>query len=571
MTNNEQPVTNNHKEGGAFFRRPIVYRTAIGLYVALVLVLAGIIFSVNSLDVQTAVYLRADAELETNRTHGARGVLHHAPTGEVLYPETMQWVLKRPDDGISHNLEFVHGPADETWPTPTFRLPDDIEPGSWELWFEATHERSAPLQTAHRITVAERPPPATSLHDLSWPRPQYRNDDPSRALVRPVDTIDLDEEGEPDEDADEPTRVKLDVAPPTGELMRGLEQTLYLRTFDADDGTPIAADVELKITEGQLDHDIDEPITTNRLGIGSTTIQPTHSIEVEFRVTPHDDDIDAATFQTRFDSATSQYALRPTSRVITPGDTIEAGVTTTMPGDTFTADLLDVEGRRFLDGLSLRMSDRAGGIKLDAPESGEASRLLSLQTYQSPYGTQRAWDSSYLLFVGDDSHHELQRITEELYEWIGEHTGSEHHRRLVDDRVFDDLSEAQLRALITAGLEEIPRSFELPPVLLNTRDTDREALDAWREEMKRDLNRMMVFTLAIGIVVVMYLVILGIRRQREDAQKMRDLALEEGEIPSEQQLRDERLERYTVVLQGLIVFLTLIAFAVGIWLMVTYV
>lgn len=554
------------------WRRPLVYRTAIGLYVTLVLALAGIIFSVNTLDVQSAVYLRADTQLETDRTHATRGTFHYAPTGERLYPESMRWQLQpadQTDDSHRDDLEFVHGDPADTWPTPTFRLPDDIEDGTYDLRLTATHEQISTLDTTHRIDVVDRGVPAKSFDEFRWPRPDFRDDEGRhRSVVERVDDHEIVFQLDETDVAEEARRVGLAVAPSTGELIRGLPQKLFVRTFDADDGRPVSADLTLDVVDGMLEGTLDSTISTDAQGIGVVEIRPATGIDIEVKVEP-DDDYIPAVFEMSFDAIAAQYALEPTARIVTPGDEIEAAVHGTLPDGTFMGDLYDFEGDRFLDALALRMSDGRSGLRFAAPRRDEASLLLRLQTYQSLYGTKHAWDSSYVVFVEDDSTDALRDLVAELYEWIGDKTGSDHHRHLADPELLEELSDRQLRRLVDAGLEEIPRTFELPPVLLNTRDADREALDVWREDVKRDLHLMMGITIFVGIIVVLYFVVVGIRRHRRDHALIRELSLE-GELPDEEQRKAERLERYAVALQGLIVLLTLIAFAIGILMMVSY-
>lgn len=571
------------------WRQPIVYRTAIALYVALVLALAGVIFSVNSLDVQSAVYLRADTELETDRLHGVRGAFHYAPTGEVLTPETMEWRLEPTDrtGGDAHDLVFPHGPPEETWPNPTFRL-DEVDPGDYDLYLKATHAEVASLETRQPVTVRKRPRPPRALDELRWPRKEFRSDDPRRHdVVEPVDSIDIEpgddesDETTGDETETGPAEIELAATPPTGELKRGLPQTVVLRTFDADSGRPVPATVRLELTDGMLENDLESPVRTNRLGIATVELQPATRLQFDVRVEPAPDEVSTtesddettwapASFTLDYEVAATQYGLSLANHLVTPDDEIAAAVHTTMPDGTFMADLYDQDGHRLIDALSLRISDGESGVRFDAPDTGEASKLLRLQTYQSLYGTKHAWDSSWVLFVDDDSIDSLRETTYELYDWIADETDSPHHRTLVDRRAFDDRSAAELRALLEAGLEEVPRNFELPPVLMNTRDADRQALDAWREEVQQDLRWMLAITIFAGIMVVLYFVVLGIQRHRREHALIQQLGLDDDELPEDFERRTERLERYAVTLQGLIVLLTLIAFALGILIMVSY-
>lgn len=579
------------------WQKPIVYRTAIGLYVALVLALAGIIFSVNSLDVQSAAYIRADTQWEPDRNLGVRGVFHYAPTGEVLDPQTMQWRLlpagADPDEHPGLQLDFGEASAEQQWPNPTVRLPDDIEPGDYDLYLTATFEDVAPLEAATRIEVREHSGPAATFDDLRWRRQQPRDSDSGiRRPVERVDVQDIDVDGDDvvfDErdyeqmfqahDEAQARDVGLAIAPSTGELKRGLPQTLYVRTFDVDTGHPVAATLTLERTRGMLSGELEETIRTDEFGIGTLELQPTTGLELLVEVDPDDgrsadfDDADAhwspAAFEIELDAVATQYGLRPASYIVTGDDDIAATVDTTMPDGTFMTDLYDHDGNRLIDALSLRISDGQSGVRFEAPDPDETSPLVRLQTYRSLYGTRNAWDSSVLLLTDDDSPQALRQSATELYEWIADETGSLHHRHLVDSGALDDVSGAELQRIIEAGLHEVHPRYQAPPVLMNTRDADRQALDEWRDDIQHDLRWMMGITVAAGIIVVLYFVVVGIQRHRRDNELLQQLALDD-DPPEAHQRRSQQLENYAVILQGLIVLLTLIAFALGILIMVSY-
>ena len=587
------------------WRQPVVYRTAIGLYVFLVLALAGVTFSVNSMDVQGAVYLRGQPDLELERIHGMRGVFHYAPTGETLQPETMDWHLSPSgDDEAAYPLEFVHGPAHKTWPNPTFRLPSDLDEGTYDLHMEASHDEVSTLTAQREVSVRMRPEPAAHLSELVYPVERPRDDETwRRGAVVEVETgfeeeptVDIDTvleglgEGVDDDidiDVDEVDLgdVALGVSPVDGELMRGLPQTIYLRTFHPDTGHPIPAEIDLDVTDGIVEGEFETSLRTDSQGLASLDVQPATHLRIEAKVTPaprhvFDPDIDedddeveelaTKDFTVRLSVAPTQYSLRPAARVLSGDDEVEAAVRSVLPDGTFMADLYDFEGERLLDTLSLSMSDGESGVRFPTPETDEASRLLRLQTYQSIYGTTHGWDSTYFLLVDDTSPDNLREVAADLYEWIADETESAHHRAIAYDVDFDELSDAETRRLIDAGLQHLPRTFELPPVMLNTRQSDREELDVWRAEVQEDLRLMMALTIFAGIIVVLYFVVVGIRRQSREAAMLRELQLETDDPPPEKIKRSERIERLAVALQGIIVFMTLLAFALGILIMVSY-
>ena len=547
-------------------RRPWVYRTAIGLYLLVVLAVAGVTFAVNNVDVQGALYARADSDLEPGRTHGLRGVLHYAPTGEVVIPETMSWELRASDDGASYPLDFIGPPPAKAWPNPTFRIGDDIPPGAYDLHIQASHRHIAELQASFPVTVGESPRWATTFKELPWPRRQAREERASRR-DRPVTYLG---DGEP--------QVSLALIPRDGEVVRGMPQTLYLRVFDPHTGEPRRATLQVKLEEGLVEQELSPRIRADELGIAALELQPSTSLtlHVEVRPAPLNGDGDEefqpqepSTFRLKLPSVATQYSLQTTAPVVAPGEPIHAAAYGVLPDGYFMVDLLDHQGDRLLDSASLMMTDGQSGVRFDAPAAGESSRLVRLQSYQSIYGTRFGWDSAYVI-IGDDAPHQLRWLAGDLLAWIADLTGDPHWAALADEDRLDDLSQAQLRDVLRAALRELPRRFEMPPVVLNTREEDRRALEAWRDEAKSDLQWMMGLTLFVGLIVFFYLVVVGLRRNLLEGAILREFELAEGELPPEQVQRAARLERLTVTLQGMIVVCTLVIFALGILMMVTH-
>ena len=547
-----------------FWQRPVVYRTAIGLYILLVLAIAGVTFVVSSLDVQTSLYVRGQPDLQVDRHHALRGAFHHAPTGEVLDPEELTIHLVD-GDAQQHPVEWVDGVVDQDWPNPTYRIPSEtaqaLGDGPYHLRIAVEHERVDPLEADFPVVLSEARRPAT-LSDLPWPRVTRRDDEPRLRgqAVRPVDS-------------DQETSLSLAIAPANGELTRGLPQDLHIRTYDADSGEPLVATVELELVEGLLESELPRRVRSDRFGLADVAIRPATNTHLRATVTPRadgDDPPPAVEFDIHLRVVASQYAIATGSPVVAPGETIDAVVHSVFRDRPFMVDLYDHEGDRLADTLSLQMSDYRGAAQFIAPDVDHSSPLLRVQTYQSIYGTQRGWDQRYVLLSDHDSTAGLRQLVRELYAWIGDRTGSEHHIYLAGSPLLDEADAPELRGLAAAALEELPRRFQLPPVVLNTRQDDREEMDLWREEIRSDLQLMMGLTLFVGVVVATYFVVLGIRRQRRERQMMEDVALEGDAILEADEASLATLERWSVLLQGAIVFLTLIAFALGILIVVSY-
>lgn len=568
-----------------FWRRPAVYRTAIGLYVMLVLVLAGAAFAIYSIDVDGAMYVRGDTTLEVDRPHGLQGRFSHAPSRETIYPETMEWTLES-GDGEHHRLEFADEPMADYWPNTGFRIGDDVDEGDYELRVHASHELVDEMIATRQVQVSKRSAPEQSLHEFPFGEWTPREDYAGYRWSHPVRS---------DDDGDQ--SIALEVSPPDGELVRGVNQQIVVRTFEPDTGRPIPAEITLEKVEGMLEKDLDSTFETDEFGFGSVEVRSTIDLLLDATVRPVDandggskvdeptdehggregDNDDgqgapAAHFRLFLPGVPASYSVEPLSPVVTPGESIEAFVYSTIVDREFVADLKDTEGQRLLDGMIVAMGEGEAGLKFTAPDTSEASRLLQLQVYRSIYQTSYSWDDAYLLLLEDDSEKTLRSAATELYSWIADEADSAHHRAIVDEGMLDEVGKDRLLKLIEWGLRDIPRTFEPPQVLMNTRAEDQEALDAWRVEAQSDLRVMMIITFIVGLVVVVYFIILGIRRTRRENALMQDLSIELDESHREVDALEKGadLERLVVVLQGIIVFATLVVFALGILLILGY-
>ena len=560
------------KSSTPWWQNPVVYRTAIGVYVLLVLGLAGASFAVSNHDVRGGIYVRGHAEMETGRTNGLRGVFHYAPTGETLHPGEMEWtLLPQHSDNSAVPLSFGDATALELWPDLPVQLPDSLAEGDYLLQARTSHDKIPEMITEVPVTVAPRPEAIASLQERAWPELSLRDDETHRRRPR-VESL-----------STSPSSA-LAITPPDGELVRGLSERVFFRVFDEETGSPLPATLSFEVLRGVQEGEMEPQAHTDDLGFAYINVTPATDLELLVSVVTLEstleepDELDGPAqeesgpdqFTVRISAVASQFGTRPHSRVVTPDDPIEATIFSILGDCTYMVDLYD-DGDRLLETLTLAMRDGRGGARFQTPSTSEASPLLRIQAYQSLYGTTHGWDSAHLLLLEDDSRESLLEATRELFTWIAEHTDSSHHRALVEEGYLDEeLTERQLRRLIEAGLDELPRAFELPPILMNSRQGDREALEVWKTEVRSDLQILMGIVLLGGVMVVFYLVALGIRRYRREALLLAEVDLEFDGDDDPEALKAIQLERVTVALQGAIVLITILAFALGILLVVSY-
>ncbi len=558
----------------------VIYHIAIVVYALLLLGLAAASVGIGGMDIRGAVYLRGPVELQPGETHGFRGVLHYAPTGEALMPESVHMRLVGP--GLAVPLE-VGG----EWPDLLVTVPEETAPGERQLEVRLESERTGTVEAAAEVRVGEGSV-VGALEEREFPEGRTRHEDAHRrrpqvqVMPRPIEIeVDftapeeegaLEDEGseeaeEGDEEAEGP-QIALDLIPADGELVRGLEQRIFLRVVEVETGAPVRADLSLEKTMGIIEGELPEVIRSDGMGIAVVELVASTDLDIEVDVHPRDEELLGERFLLRLSSVPTQFVVRPTALVVGAGQDLSAQVMSTLASPNFMADLYD--GPHLLGALTLSMREGQGGVVFDEDLLVGRGPLLRLQVYQSLYGTSHGWDSAYVFLAPRSEPEDLQGIAEELVAYLGEHGDNPYHRWLVEEGRFDEeLDVVLVRRLIAASLAEMPRSFELPPVLLNTRQEDRETLATWQEEARRELQWLIGFLLLGGFAVVLYFVLLGVRRHQEEARMLKEIELD-LEPNSADEHRAIALDRLTVVVQAVVVLATLAAFALGILLVVSY-
>lgn len=553
-----------------FIARPEVYKTAIFLYVLLLIALAIFSFSINTRDIRTAVYIRGASEVEAGATLAMRGLFHYAPTGEILRPASMSWSLISSEND-EFPLSFLYGDLQENWPDIRLQIPEDIAPGSYSLVLRAGHERFPPLEVSAEIEI--NPATLSDLETLSWPEaaaPRDENAHRRGFVLRPQDSQGL----------------RLEVLPRDGEILRGMEDRIFLRLSNEETGHPLRATLALERTDGLLESTLPESLRTNSLGlvelplIAATDLvlqvkvqgqRPSPSPEVTFLDGDAPEELSEfspATFRLQLYTVPAQFLVQPRQPVFSSDELI--GTAHSVLRDfTYMVDLY--AGEQLLETLSLAKPQdfEAGPFLFEISE--ETTPLLRLQVYQGIYGTTHGWDSRYVYQLEDSSQEAHLAGAQALYSWLATHRGEEYYQAILDDELLhDQLSTQVLTLAIEAGLADIPRHFALPEVLFNSRQTDREALELWRADVKKDLNLLMALLLLGGVAVFLYFVLLGVKRHQQEALLLAEVDLEVDLETSAEDLKAIQLERLTVIAQGAVVVFTLLAFALGILLVVSY-
>ncbi len=567
-------------------------RGAIVAYVACLVGLIVVFVFVSMMQVEHSAYIQAASTLEKDRPNVMRGMVLDAPrgtrlTGAVVEVELLdgpyegEATLERLSQldptqiarGRTERSGYVHLVAE---------VASDRGTGEQALVLRAESSKIEEFRVGRTIEVVER-----SVARDYWPeRTERLPEDDERRGVEIV----RESEGP----------IRIDVLPADAQVSRGLRSRVYLRTTDRDTGAPVAAKLRFDEAEGMREGEFPEEIETDRLGLARVDFVPvtdqswTLEAQAEDRPNKQDnqDNQDEQDQQGQSEPSSAKLTIQTTPAQVSlhmqdvlavAGRSVDGAVDSLSGSGGLMVDLYN--GDDWVDARAFGLSREGSGVRVDVPELDDSGLLYRVQVYGSLYDPGGAWDIEYLVAADGRDLADYQQAAQALAEYIAEHNDNHagddgYFGHLAEQNVFATAtSRTELRGWIEAMLMAVPRHFDAPPILINSQKQARDELDAWKEDVKGDLIVLTALALLIGLAVVGYLVLMGIRSYREQNRLLRDvdfeMSLDEDEYGDYDQDSDE-LDRsiaegnVVVGLQIFIVVMTLVLFTLGILLLLSY-
>jgi hypothetical protein len=559
---------------------------ALGLYVASVIAVVGAYMAVSNKDVRQSALFQTSELLESGRASALRGGFLDAQTGQFQPVRDVRFELLEPESGQRYVVG--DGVVGRTGLIHTFvRPPEGLKAGSYRFRVSATYPDGVQFSADGPIVVSSTD--AGHREALGWPRPSLR-EDPSehpRPVVEPL----AGQDGKKDQDRETPDeearRFDLSIYPGDGELIRGLGNVVYLRTTDRETGRPLPARVRLDEVKGIVDGELPREVVTNRLGLARiewTPITDGHwkvSVAERQRSAPSEDHgDDGEGWMVRWRTVPAQFSITLAEPVARPGERARGRVESLYQSGGFFVDLYD--GWRWLDSAAYGLGSEGGGFEVDVPpvvpgiDAFDAARqplLYRVQVYQSLYVPSRAWDVAYMVRVEERSTAGYRDAAYGLMSFLADHLDDPYYGAMRESGLLEMASSSELVEALDAWTRVIPRQFEAPREVVNTQQAARDALEQWKAEVKKDLMALTALIFLAGLVVLGYFVTLGVMRHRREAALIAAVDLEVDDDDEDAYLRGQRaasLERVLVVLQGGMALLTIVAFALGILMLLSY-
>lgn len=565
-------------------RRPSVQRAAIVAYVACLAGLIVVFVFISMMQVEHAAYIQAAPTLEKERPNVMRGMVLDAQrgtrlTGAIVEVELLDGsyegdeTLERVSEldptqiarGRTERSGYVHLAAE---------VPAERAAGEQALVLRAESSGIDEFRVGRTIEVVER-----SVATDYWPERTDRlpEDDERRGaeIVR-------DSEGP----------IRIDVLPADAQVSRGLRSRVYLRTTDRDTGAPVAAKLRFEEAEGMREGKFPERLETDRLGLARVDFVPVtdQSWTLEAQAAGQSDQRDKRDKQgkqdqsepsrTKLDIQTTpaQVSLQMQDVLAVAGRPVDGAVDSLSGSGGLMVDLYN--GDDWVDASTFGLRREGSGVRVNVPELDDRGLLYRVQVYGSLYDPGGAWDVEYLVAADGRQLSDYQQAAQALAEYISEHSDDSYFGHLAEQNIFaTTTSRTELRGWIEAMLLAVPRHFDAPPILINSQKQARDELDAWKKDVKADLILLTALALLIGLAVVGYLVLMGIRNYRDQNRMLRDvdfeMSLDEDEYGGYGQGAgelDRSIAHGNVVagLQIFIVVMTLILFTLGILLLLSY-
>ena len=360
-------------------------------------------------------------------------------------------------------------------------------------------------------------------------------------------------------------RVRL--LPTNGELPRGLSSVAYLLLTDAE-GKPVQGAIKFEKVEGMLDGELAREYRTDALGLAQIELTPVTSLKIEVAATDADGPPEAADSAPRtgegslwVDAVVSQFSMRPTQSLAVPGLPVEALVSSLHRSGGVLVDLY--ESGRWVAADAYGIAPNVSGVRAVVPEDVRAD-VVRMQVYQDLFEQGTAWDVRWFARAPSQAPSQCSAALGRVLAVLASNdsTVKSWAASVLAEGVATDPARAAGRCSLwlEAALRAMPVHFEPSPILVNSQQTDRDELDAWREQMQSKLIVATTLVLVVGFLFILLLVLQGVQRSQRHAALIREVEIETA---SDSQLTDAPsfdVEKWLVALRSAIVILTIFTF-----------
>ncbi|QDG51623.1 hypothetical protein FIV42_12955 [Persicimonas caeni] len=545
---------------------PTFRHTAIGLYVVCLAALIGVYVWVSLLQVEYAAYIQGDQTFEKGRPNAMRGVVLDAPSGQFIRGAGIELTLVdgtyESDEKLDSLLALPSTGVAKARTAPSGHVhlkatvPEDWTAGEQALVVRADGSNVENFRTGSKIAVAERTAPVDY-----WPRRTERlpKDDGRRGTKTVASS-----EGP----------IQIELLPADGRVSRGLRSEVFLRTVDRETKEPVSVALVFEKAEGMRQGDLPKELRTDEMGLARLDIVAMTDQTWTLATKPEREGEEPSSAKLHVTTVPTQVALQMNEPLAVSGEPADGVVYSLFQSGGVMVDLYN--GDDWVDAAAFGIRPDRSGVRAKVPALDEEGLLYRVQVYKSIYDAGGAWDIEYLVAAEGRGLDDYQQAAQKLADYVAERTDDPYFDAVAGSDVFvTTVDTAKLRLWIVAMLEAVPRHFDAPPLLINSQKAAREKLAAWKDDVKGDLMILTAIALLIGLAVVGYLVLMGVKSYQQQNQMLRDVELEmsldeEGDEAYAQLDKSINEANWVAGLQIFIVVATLVFFTLGILLLLSY-
>ncbi len=585
-----------------FWARPLVWRGALGLYVACLVGLIVAYLTVASMQVRVSAYVLGSTTWTAGQPNAVRGTLMDPLSGRRWHDATdLELRLLTPEQAEAIPLGSGE-PTGVLLATPQVegaalfhaQVRPDVDPGPYVLSLRAIAGPNAELFEARSSLRVEAA--SVRAEEDPWPAQTSRREESHAADVLGV----LDSKGP----------VRIDVLPTQPELPRGLPGEVWLRTTDRATGQPVPCVIDFDEVSG-LSEGVGPPrrVETGKLGLGRVRWSPSLAYTWELSTgcslvreapagPPLEMHIPRDTEKGESDEVKAPARSTATIHIATVASqtSLVAGVRTSRSLEGGLQSLHD-EGGFFIDVFvgdrwaqaeAFGMSPGGSGWGMPAPEV-EGVEVVRVQISLDLFVRGNAWDTRHVVARGPGVSEEdaIGRGWELL---IARHLASARERaesnatpgNLERVRYWEYLTSSDGKTLwstilpkvkpvaVRAMLAAIPPRYVSPEALINSQRADDEAMAAWREEAREQLIAVIALAMLLGVLALGAIVARGIAdaKVRQAMLEEIDLDLDDDEGADVREIG--RRASLSSAIQGFVVFGTIVLFALSLLMLLRF-
>lgn len=520
-------------------------KIAIVVYVLLLAGLVGVYIHVATLDIAHSAYITGPAKFKTlGHRNALRGFVLDAPTGRMITGAKATFELVNDDTrqeigkARSERHGYFHAILRPLAEVPNARLAVTIESPRFDEAYEAEVELD--FQSVAPLHV-----PPDFVSRLPRDKRDWRQH------------LDTEFDGE----------LQVDAFPPNGELVRGLENTVWLRLTRKSDGAPIRGTITLDEVSGQSAEPLKRTYLTDELGFVAITFKPigSHRWTVSAR-SELGEVLEEGKGELAFTTVPAQFSMQLQKHTVTPGESARGKVDTLYRSGGFMVDLYNPH--HWIGAAAYGIANNQGGFEIDVPHPPlNDVGLYRIQVYESVFQPGNAWESAYVLQTTDQGTeaciNALDALIDRMAVWDADTWAA--WRKQVE--LPPTMSRARCDRWVGAILAALPRSFAAPVMIVNTQQVDRAELEAWKDDVQSILLIGVILALLIGLASILVVIFSSAaERSRQQAFMNAEMAEFDDEFESVQTTKMARLAH---IMRIVIIVGTLVLFGVGVVLVLS--